>query len=323
MKNGSAIAFPEIDVPAGSPSQRSGFWPALAAGFSVLLHAALATLALAVSLGGWLGGSGLGGTACEAGAGGGVRIAGIVRLSAGDGVAQPLDDRAALPSPAMPEAHSASGALTSADLPTLPETTQAEDAPQALPDAAKSLPILKKTPQKQREAQDSRAVAPQRAPESARAAAAAGDRAATRENTARSVGQTGRREEGAAKTGRDGDALGGERQAGDGSAEGQGPADQGAGLFAKVDKMPRVISRSRVRYPETARKQGLVGHVLLRFHLDEKGGMSQLHVVQAEPPGVFEKAALAAVREWRFAPAEKNGVPVAYWVELPMPFVLR
>ena len=106
-----------------------------------------------------------------------------------------------------------------------------------------------------------------------------------------------------------------------GDADGMGRP--GPGLSADVDAKPKVIRRSKVRYPEHARKHKITGHVLLRFYLDEKGGVSQLQVVRSEPPGVFEEAALAAVRQWRFAPAMKDGKAIPYWVELPMPFLLQ
>ena len=95
------------------------------------------------------------------------------------------------------------------------------------------------------------------------------------------------------------------------------------GVSGKVDSKPKVLSRSRVAYPESARRNNVTGHVLLRFYLDEKGVISQLHVIKSEPPEIFDEAALAAVKQWRFAPAMKDGRAVPYWVELPMPFILK
>ena len=57
--------------------------------------------------------------------------------------------------------------------------------------------------------------------------------------------------------------------------------------------------------------------------LTGSGAASRLQVIKAHPPGVFEEAALASVKQWRFAPAMKDGKPVPYWVELPMPFILK
>ena len=115
---------------------------------------------------------------------------------------------------------------------------------------------------------------------------------------------------------------------GSGAQAGSGGGKRGIGsqegfFGGRVDSKPKVLRRSKVAYPEAARRNKITGQVVLRFHLDEKGGISHLQIVKAEPPGIFEDAALAAIQNWRFAPAMKDGHPVPYWVELPMPFLLR
>lgn len=148
--------------------------------------------------------------------------------------------------------------------------------------------------------------------------------AAPSEANAGGISGTGATTGGLAETGTgdDREAGGGGMHLGfGGSAEGAG--SQGGGLLGTVDSKPRVVRRSKVTYPELARKSKITGHVLLRFHLDERGSISRLQVIKADPPGIFEDAALASVKQWRFAPAMKNGRPVPYWVELPMPFILK
>ena len=98
------------------------------------------------------------------------------------------------------------------------------------------------------------------------------------------------------------------------------------GLWAgngEVDTKPKVTHRVRVAYPEAARRKKITGQVILRFHLDEQGAISRLAVARAEPEGIFEDAALAAVQKWRFSPATKGGKSVPYWVELPIQFSLH
>lgn len=102
-----------------------------------------------------------------------------------------------------------------------------------------------------------------------------------------------------------------------------GSSAPGPGLSARVDSKPKVLRRVRVTYPEQARKRKINGQVLLRFLLDEKGAMSQLQVLRSEPSGIFDSAALTAVRKWKFAPAVRDGKPVPYWVELPLSFFLE
>ncbi len=39
-----------------------------------------------------------------------------------------------------------------------------------------------------------------------------------------------------------------------------------------------------------------------------------MQIAKAEPPGIFEEAALRAVRSWRFEPAFVKGKTVTSWI---------
>jgi len=135
------------------------------------------------------------------------------------------------------------------------------------------------------------------------------------------------RDEGAARH----DAIGvPERPAGEGAMDalatsGAVPGDNRPFGFSlgEVSGKPRVASSVPVVYPVDARKKRITGHVLVRFHLDEKGMVSHLHIKSATPPDVFNQNALTALKQWRFQPAIYNGKAVPVWVEMPIEFVLR
>ena len=93
--------------------------------------------------------------------------------------------------------------------------------------------------------------------------------------------------------------------------------------LGEVNGKPKVVKRVPVVYPVEARKKGIIGQVLVRFHLDEKGTVSHLHIKNAEPPDIFNQNALVALMQWRFQPAIHNNRPVPVWVELPLEFHLR
>lgn len=58
-------------------------------------------------------------------------------------------------------------------------------------------------------------------------------------------------------------------------------------------------------YPEAAAAAGIEGHVDVAFTIALDGTVTNAEVVAAEPAGVFENAALAAVSRWRYTrPAE-------------------
>ncbi len=75
-------------------------------------------------------------------------------------------------------------------------------------------------------------------------------------------------------------------------------------------------------YPKMARRHGLEGTVVLRLLVAETGNVGD--VVVDAPSGCIDldKAAIEAVRKWRFIPATRGGVAVAVWVRQPVTFRL-
>ncbi len=55
-------------------------------------------------------------------------------------------------------------------------------------------------------------------------------------------------------------------------------------------------------YPKGALKRGVGGEVLVRFSVDADGKVKSAEVVNSSPAEVFDRAALDAVRRWRFKP---------------------
>lgn len=64
-------------------------------------------------------------------------------------------------------------------------------------------------------------------------------------------------------------------------------------------------------YPSEARAAGVEGRVVVRYDITSEGRVVNAAVVSAAPSGVFEDAALAAVRSWQFRPAVARGEAVA------------
>ena len=57
-------------------------------------------------------------------------------------------------------------------------------------------------------------------------------------------------------------------------------------------------------YPRNSEGIRMAGWVDVGFGVDEQGRTTDLQVTAAEPTGLFDEAALSAVRRWRFAPVE-------------------
>jgi serine/threonine-protein kinase len=72
---------------------------------------------------------------------------------------------------------------------------------------------------------------------------------------------------------------------------------------------PRKTSGESVRYPELARKLRIFGSVRVEFIVDEKGQPTDVRVSESAGE-VLDEAVVDAVRGWRYAPAQKQGVKV-------------
>lgn len=73
----------------------------------------------------------------------------------------------------------------------------------------------------------------------------------------------------------------------------------------------KVIQRIPPRYPARALSRHMEGHVTVQFTVSASGSVESPSVVSASPSGVFEEAALANIRQWRFKPKMVNGKPVS------------
>lgn len=66
------------------------------------------------------------------------------------------------------------------------------------------------------------------------------------------------------------------------------------------DPEPVPVARADPRYPPAAAEDGIEGYVTLGFNIAYNGKPRNIHVVDADPPGVFDEAALEAMELWRF-----------------------
>src|SRR5262249_54905720 len=64
-------------------------------------------------------------------------------------------------------------------------------------------------------------------------------------------------------------------------------------------------------FPTDARRRGIAGWVDLQFVVGTDGAVGELAVVGAQPVGIFEQAALEAVRRWHYAPVLRAGQAVS------------
>lgn len=61
------------------------------------------------------------------------------------------------------------------------------------------------------------------------------------------------------------------------------------------------------QYPPSARDRGIAGWVDVQFLVNTDGSLTEVTIVGAQPVGIFEQAALEAVRHWRYQPVMRDG----------------
>jgi protein TonB len=76
-------------------------------------------------------------------------------------------------------------------------------------------------------------------------------------------------------------------------------------------------------YPRTARRRGWQGEVLLRVSVSENGQVLSARVEKSSGYGILDDTALQQVSNWRFRPAQRNGIPRQDTVIVPVHFQLH
>lgn len=102
-----------------------------------------------------------------------------------------------------------------------------------------------------------------------------------------------------------------------------GPVIQSKPQVGAVDHGPIITGRTPPLYPYHAKRRGVEGVVSVRFLVNKKGRVSQLSIVKAIPPKIFENAVRRSVVRWRFRPGTNQGRPVETWVETDIVFKME
>jgi TonB family protein len=135
-------------------------------------------------------------------------------------------------------------------------------------------------------------------------------------------GGVGSGEGGGVGPGRGGNTGGGDRHEGGGGPGGGGQGNYD-GVFnpREVTQKARIISKPEPQYTEEARRNQISGTVILRAVFSSSGQVTNIRAVNGLPFGLTEKA-IAAARQIRFTPAQKDGRPVSQYIQIEYNFNL-
>lgn len=81
-----------------------------------------------------------------------------------------------------------------------------------------------------------------------------------------------------------------------------------------VDVSPVLIKRIEPKYPSLAFNMGIQGTISVNALIDEKGNVVRTEILKGIKNGTsLEKASGDALKQWKFTPAQKDGVNVKVW----------
>ena len=89
-----------------------------------------------------------------------------------------------------------------------------------------------------------------------------------------------------------------------------------------LTRSPELIEAAAPEYPQQALDAGLEADVKVRIHIDVTGVVTRVEVVEPAGNG-FDEAAIAAAEQYRFRPAEWDGVPGPIVVETVIHFQIE
>jgi protein TonB len=106
------------------------------------------------------------------------------------------------------------------------------------------------------------------------------------------------------------------------------PADPSVQPSAQVSDIVSADKLERLKYvepeyPLAARAQGTSGWVDLAFDVETDGAVDNVVVLKSEPKDIFDRAAVAALRKWRYRPVQRDGHSVVRRAQLRIRFTVK
>ena len=90
-----------------------------------------------------------------------------------------------------------------------------------------------------------------------------------------------------------------------------------------VPAEPDVDANRPPVYPKESRRHAEQGTVLVELHISERGDVTDARLLRSSGHPRLDRAALRALREWRYAPARRHGTAEPTRIEQPVHFRLQ
>jgi protein TonB len=96
------------------------------------------------------------------------------------------------------------------------------------------------------------------------------------------------------------------------------PNTEGLVTIGPLDRGPVLIRQAQPRYPREAFERGIEGTVELEILIGKTGDVIKTRIIKSIPE--LDAAAVQAVIQWKFRPAQVGGHPVATVASAPVVF---
>ncbi len=93
--------------------------------------------------------------------------------------------------------------------------------------------------------------------------------------------------------------------------------------FHALTVKPFVVKRVMPEYPESLRRRGIEGRVIVKVLIDEQGKVIRTQILKGSPYVELNEAAVEAAKQFEFEPGKAKDKPVKVWMTIPFSFRLK
>ena len=98
--------------------------------------------------------------------------------------------------------------------------------------------------------------------------------------------------------------------------------------FLALESQPRPIGgvvgiQRKIRFPENTLIEEIQGLIVIQVLIDENGNPVDFKVLKSLGRSDLDASAIEAIRQIKFTPPNQNGVPVKFWVSIPINFQMK
>lgn len=91
------------------------------------------------------------------------------------------------------------------------------------------------------------------------------------------------------------------------------PTKNTVDIGSAPSNLPVVRMMMQPQYPASAANKGIEGYVDVRFDITRTGSTENIEVIGAQPPAIFNTAAVNAIKRWKYTPPTENGETVPFY----------